>query len=175
MATVPGPWSEIGTATWELVTSISESRGLKIDAKCCFFGHLDVITVVALFIVGILAVAGVFNGPVVGWVAVGLGGAGLIGTILQSNGLDSVKKRKCQLIKAAIVAAVFISVGACGGMGLLSSAQVGTAILVTSLVGGCCLPCCFKDQVEVDEEKKAWLVNYLRKVVPAIHKLSQSL
>ncbi len=88
---------------------------------------------IALFVLGAMAIAGVFPGSstTLGWTMIGLGA----GIVLFQTTTVHPKERKFQNIVAGITAAVLILVGVCGGAGVLSTHQLGIAALTTSIVG----------------------------------------
>ncbi len=92
---------------------------------------LSEMTILALFIIGCIGASGAFPTSMsIGWTAVGAG-AGLAVLSVCARNLGS---RKLKVLTSALMAATLITVGALGGVGLLSSAQVGWAVVGTVLV-----------------------------------------
>jgi hypothetical protein len=107
-----------------------KNYGYECSPKCCAAMSLSVITGAALFIIGCIGAAGAFPGSSIGWVTVGLAGGTFILTNLASN---KFKERKFELISSALITAILVTVGVLGGVGILSSTQVGWGIVGTTL------------------------------------------
>jgi hypothetical protein len=106
-----------------------EEAGYELGPRCYATVGVSVIASCALFIIGCIGAAGILPGSLIGWTAVGLGGAGF----LLSLSLGNFEKRKVELITGALLAAVYVTVGALGATGILSATQVGWGIIGSSL------------------------------------------
>jgi len=123
------------------------AQGYEPGPKCCATQGLSTLAGMALFIIGCIGAAGAFPGSSIGWVAVGLGGGGFALSLAAGN----LKKRKLDLIPAAIIAAIVVTIGALGGAGVLSATQVGWGIVGTTLAAGpifCCFSCAKQLQLQ---------------------------
>ena len=114
----------------EQVDSQIKNYGYECSPKCCAAMSLSIITSISLFIIGCIGAAGAFPGSSIGWVTVGLAGGTFILTNLASN---KFKERIFELISSALITAILVTVGVLGGVGILSSTQVGWGIVGTSL------------------------------------------
>ena len=93
---------------------------------------LGKILLVALFVIGCVGASGAFGGSAMGWTTLGVGVSYLGVKLIGGN----LKERKVDLIAAAIIVASLIIFGTLGGVGLLTAAHVGYALIgITLLVG----------------------------------------
>ncbi|MCC5832556.1 MAG: hypothetical protein JJU12_05890 [Chlamydiales bacterium] len=109
----------------------------------CWAGHLtQAISYLALFIIAIAAAAGAMPPSTAGWLAVGFGGAALIGNL----SVGGLKDRKCMVIFGTLTAASIILVGAFGvaGLGALTTTKsIGITLLILTLTNTTyCASCC---------------------------------
>lgn len=119
-----------------------KAQGYEPGPKCCATTSLAAIAGIALFIIGCVGAAGAFPGSAIGWVTVGLAG----GRFALQLAMGNFKQRKIDLIVSGLLAAVLVTVGTLGGMGVLSATQVGWGIIGTALafVPLRCTTSCFK-------------------------------
>lgn len=104
-------------------------KGDPADLKWKATQGLSLITGIVLLIIGCVAAAGAFPGASLPWVTVGLAGGGFLLTLAYGKFSD----RKFELISRALMAAAFITIGALGGAGILSTAGVAYGIIGTTL------------------------------------------
>lgn len=90
---------------------------------------LTALVALTTLIVGSLGMAGILPGTTVGWVVLGLGAGGAITRFC----LGALSNRRIYLVATTLVALTFATLGALGGMGILSATQLGWGILGTSL------------------------------------------
>jgi|GEM_PF-3470742 len=95
--------------------------------KCSLSKSLAIIGEVALLIIACLAAAGKFPTPKLGWTVIGLGSALLIPDLIFASQL---KNKKVSFWVFAAIAA-YITLGALGGIGIISAKQVGHGLLGT--------------------------------------------
>lgn len=125
-------------------------------------GKMNIVSnvmLVALFIIGILAATGGMSAAAAGWSAVGLGGGALFAQLLGGD----LKKRKVDLILAAICAAGLITVGALGGTGVLTGAQLGYSLIgiigVNAIFWCCCCRALAARQEQAQHTRFQHMVN----------------
>jgi len=127
--------------------------------------HLKRIAHIALFIIGILGVVGVFSGStLIGGLAIGLGVGAAICILAQggTNVSNILKKRKIELFTVGLVLAAIITVGAFGCSGVLSPQQVGWGLIAATLAAiplamtkNCYVNCCVKKSDEFRDDEKS--------------------
>jgi len=110
---------------------------------------LSNVMLVALFVIGIVAATGAMSATAAGWTAVGLGGAALAIQFCGGN----LKNRKVDLILAAVVAATIITMGALGGAGVLTGAQVGYSLIGIIGTQAIFYLCCCRAHAKHQENK----------------------
>ncbi len=89
-------------------------------------GNLAVnITLFALSVISIVAVAGALPSPAMGWCTLGIGG----GVILMQLSGGQFKKRLFDLISTAVFAGAIMTIGALGGAGFLTGSVVGYSMI----------------------------------------------
>ncbi|MCC5832557.1 MAG: hypothetical protein JJU12_05895 [Chlamydiales bacterium] len=91
-------------------------------------GKMNIVSnvmLVALLIIGIVAATGGIPAAAAGWTAVGLGGGALMAQLLGGD----LKKRKVDVILSTLLAAGIIAMGALGGAGVLTRAQLGYSLI----------------------------------------------
>jgi hypothetical protein len=125
-------------------------------------GKMNIVSnvmLVALFIIGILAATGGMSAAAAGWSAVGLGGGALIAQLLGGD----LKNRKVDLILTALCAAGLIAVGALGGTGVLTSAQLGYSLIgivgVNAIFWCCCCRALAARQAQTQRARFQHMVN----------------
>lgn len=118
----------IGNTTF---SDMMKAQGYDLGPKCFGTMILSSVAGIALFIIGCMGAAGTFPGSSIGWVTVALAGGGFALNLTLGN----FKQRKFELIISGLVAATFVTVGVLGGVGTLSTSQVGWAIIGTGLIG----------------------------------------
>ncbi len=126
------------------VNDYTARYGVEFDSKCictasCSAGCITM----ALTIIGILGLCGVFGGSSMGWTAVGLGG----GILLCTLSTGKLKERLFYIIPQLLIAATFIGLGIAGGLGSLSTAELSGALLGVGLGAGCFLMCGMSAQI----------------------------
>ena len=89
---------------------------------------LGLIAGYALLNIGAVGFAGIFTGPNLGWVTVGLGGAGLACNLA----LGRLKERSFEVFASTVATATLVMFGIFGGLGMISASQVGLGIILTS-------------------------------------------
>lgn len=130
------------------IKNFYEGAGFELGPKCCAATTVNGVAMLALFVIGCMGAAGTFPGAAIGWVTVGLGGGAFLFNLAST---DDFKRRKLDLIAAAVMAAILVTVGTLGGMGMLSTAQVGWGIVGTGLAFmpvNCVISCIKKSQAE---------------------------
>jgi len=107
---------------------------------------ISILAGVAIFIIGCIAAGGAIPPVAAGWSIVGLGAAaGLAGIpVLIKSG------QKAIAVILALLAAGYLAVGVCGGIGVLTAPQLGWSVLgiaggfVVLTIGTCCCVVCCK-------------------------------
>jgi hypothetical protein len=108
----------------------AKMQGMETGPQCCISQSLQELTLLALFIIGCLGTAGAFpGGSMIGWITVGLAGSFFVFSLAGGN----CGKRIPDLILHGLIAAALVTVGALGGIGILSTTQVGWGVIGTSL------------------------------------------
>ncbi len=121
--------------------SAAAGIGRAMESNCstriCATSTLATLSTLALFTISCVAAAGAFPSPYMGYVAIGLGGFSIAMNLAGGN----LGERKVQVIIHAVIAALYITLGALGAAGILSNVQLGWGIVgtVLSVVGLGCL------------------------------------
>ena len=104
------------------------------ETGCSRVSHLcGSLVMIAVLIIGSMASAQAFPPCATGWTALGMGAGYMVIKLLGKD----LHARRADLITTAIVAALLITFGTLGLVGVLSSLEVGYALLGVSIFTAC--------------------------------------
>lgn len=121
-------------------------------------GGLNIITWVAIIIIGSIGIAGLLPGSTMGWCAIGMG----VGTLASRLISDKTRSSCGYIVIALAVTLALVTIGSLGVTGSLTATQVGWGLVGTSLVGigikvldcCCCGGCDSGPPLELTPEEK---------------------
>lgn len=95
------------------------------ETRPFMMGCISNVLMVALLAIGCLAASGILSATVAGWTAVGLGGGALTAEFIGGR----VCSRMISILISSLFVVSIITIGALGGVGVLTSAHVGYALI----------------------------------------------
>jgi hypothetical protein len=117
--------------------------------------HLGQLVLLALFILGCIVASGAFPGSSLVWATMGLGGLYMAVKLLGGN----YKQRKVDLISSAVIMGIVVAFGGLGSAGVLSSVQVGYALIGNILLTAVASNCVMIATKKVDDRRKDLILN----------------